>query len=200
MITRKLKPCRTCNDPSYIFSHGNCKRCSQLAKIAEKREFKPLVQTEYGRPGKPFKVYNAPKVSKKKNLTADQINDKNRLNAFFESQEVPERCENCNQKLNAFNLWAKRCVSAHILPKEGEHNFPSVATHPDNIMFLGKGIFSECNCHDLWDWRNSADRKKMPCYKIAIERTAKFYDELPPKEQVRADKYLGIEALEKINY
>ncbi|MDB5144198.1 MAG: hypothetical protein JWQ66_2911 [Mucilaginibacter sp.] len=62
MIPRKLKPCKTCGDPSYIFSHGNCKRCSQLAKIAEKREFKPLVQTDDGRPGKVFKVYQTTKI------------------------------------------------------------------------------------------------------------------------------------------
>lgn len=62
-IPRKLKPCTDCGSPSYIFSHGRCKNCAQLAKLREgPKEQVTLVQTD-SKPAKPFRVIK--KVSDK---------------------------------------------------------------------------------------------------------------------------------------
>lgn len=116
---------------------------------------------------------------------------------FFKAQGelVPLRCENCNLLLNACNAWAQKCVTAHILPKA---LFPSVAANPNNVMFLGCGIFSDCNCHSSYDNRDAEARKQMPCYPIALKRVELFYDELTPKQQNMADKYLGIELSKQV--
>lgn len=55
-IPRKLKICKTCGDPSYLWSNGNCKRCAGLIKLSEKKPFKPLTQTNDGRVAKAFKI------------------------------------------------------------------------------------------------------------------------------------------------
>lgn len=45
-----------CGDPSYIWAHGNCKRCDGLARIQKAQEEATLTQTEDGKEGKPFKI------------------------------------------------------------------------------------------------------------------------------------------------
>lgn len=56
MIPRKLKICKTCQDPAYLWSNGNCKRCAGLVKLIEKKPFKPLTQTNDGKLAKAFKI------------------------------------------------------------------------------------------------------------------------------------------------
>jgi hypothetical protein len=187
MINQKLKICSVCEKPSVLWKSTPklCKNCAMRAKNT-------LVQTESGKEATPFKAYRTAEIKKAKSLTADQTNKKVELDIFFKAQAelVPLRCLNCNRLLNAFNAWAKKCVTAHILPKV---IFESVAANMDNVMFLGCGLFSECNCHADWDNRDAEARKQMSCYPIALSRVELFYDELTPKEQVMADKYLGIE-------
>lgn len=56
MIKRKLKICKTCGDPSYIWAHGNCKRCDGLARAQEAQQQPKLTQTDNGREAKPFRI------------------------------------------------------------------------------------------------------------------------------------------------
>lgn len=132
-----------------------------------------------------------PVVKCQKSKTVTYLNQKKELDIFYESQDIPDRCENCNRKLKAFNKFAKRSVTAHILPK-AEEDFPEVATHPDNIMFLGSSLFSDCNCHNLWDGLDAAQRKKMRIYPVALERVKHFIDLIPEDKLNKVYKYLGV--------
>lgn len=145
-----------------------------------------LTQTD-NEPARPFKVKH------QKSKTIEQIQKQNELNVFFADQalQVPERCENCNKRLNAFHAWSRRFVTAHILPK-ADNYFPTVATHPMNRMFLGVTMFSECNCHTMWDNGDAETRKGMRCYKIALERLEGFKQLIPANKQGKAEKYLGL--------
>jgi hypothetical protein len=130
-------------------------------------------------------------VIKQKPIKAEKKVDIREKNVFFASQmlTMPNNCENCNKTLNAKSNFAKRCVTAHILPKS---TFKSVATNPKNIMFLGVGILGICQCHDTWDMLDAETRLKMKCYDIAIKRFEEFKHLLTPHEYNRALTYLGI--------
>lgn len=161
-----------------------CKQCAVRAKNT-------LKQTTDGRVAKPFKVYSTKAIKHDKSKTVEELAKKHELNYFFDQQanQVPERCENCNRLLMAYSTWAKRGVTAHILPKS---LFLEVATNPNNIMFLGTGLFSDCNCHTNYDNNDAAYRKKMPCYKLALKRYEAFVNELSEPQQIKAEKYLGL--------
>lgn len=51
MVPRKLKPCKTCGDPSYLWAHGNCKNCDGMLR-AKAEQQKPVTTPLK----KPFKV------------------------------------------------------------------------------------------------------------------------------------------------
>lgn len=171
MIKQKLKICSVCEKPSYLWksSPPMCKGCDYKAS---------------GKTG----ISAKPKA-----LTEAKKSFKQELNVFFASQilQIPERCENCNEKLNAYSSFAKRSVTAHILGK-GQNDFPMVATHPLNRMFLGCGLFSDCSCHSLWDLSDAETRKQMKCYPIALERLEAFKRLIPARKQAKAEKYLGL--------
>lgn len=114
------------------------------------------------------------------------------LNVFFASQSlvIPKRCENCLKPLILNNHWNRRKVSCHILPKSPNSGFPSVSLDPQNMIFMC--CDSGCYGHSKWDNGDANDRIKMPVYKIAIERFRNFENELTPKEQVKAYKYLNL--------
>ena len=124
-----------------------------------------------------------------KSKVVDKINNKSDLDKWYESQDVPERCENCNQKLNAFNKWAKRCVTAHIVPKS---LFPEVATHPANRAFMGVALFSDCSCHNTFDHLDADTRKQMPIYQKIVERVKEFIHLIPENKLPKLEKYLGL--------
>ena len=50
-IARKLKPCKTCGDPSYLWAHGNCKNCDGMLR-AKAEQQKPIATPSK----KPFKA------------------------------------------------------------------------------------------------------------------------------------------------
>lgn len=129
----------------------------------------------------PGKAKNVDQVKEDKQKSTE-------LNVYFASQviSIPHNCENCHQPLHATSKTIQRCVTAHILPKS---KFESVATHPQNRMFLG--VF--CGCHSKWDDKGTEDRKKMPCYNIALDRLQEFSTHLTAPEQVSAEEYLGLE-------
>lgn len=197
----KLKICSICGRSAKLWKSkppiGICCARKQASKAAIEKagEHKQvtLTQTENGKVAKVFK-YQTKNHKRTKSLTVEQINKKAEINEFFDSQalQVPERCENCNLRLNAYAAWQKRFVTAHICPKN-DKEFPTVATHPENRMFLGSGLFSDCSCHDLWDGRDAEARKKMHCYDLALSRAEKFYNALTPHEQNKFDKYFGLE-------
>jgi len=94
-IKPKLRPCKTCKDPCYVFSHGDCKSCSQMryATVAAKKRQATLTQTENGKTAKPFKVIA--KVSKNR---VEALKKYRRLrDKYFEEHPV---CEfpGCNSK------------------------------------------------------------------------------------------------------
>jgi len=137
------------------------------------------------------KLIVEPKNHLKRNVskTVERLNNKSDLDKWYESQDVPERCENCNQKLNAFNKWAKRCVTAHIVPKS---LFPEVATHPSNRAFMGVALFSDCSCHNTFDHLDADTRKQMPIYPKIVERVKLFIHLIPENKLNRLKKYLGL--------
>jgi hypothetical protein len=191
----KPKLCSFCGKILVLWksSPATCHACARKQATTEAIErskgehnHKGLTASEDGKAAKVFRTV-------KKNLTVDQIKEKKELDGFYgvQADKVPGQCNNCGRNLMAYSKWAKKCVTAHILPKA---IFESVATHIDNVMFLGCGLFSDCNCHADWDNLDAEARKQMHCYDKAVERVESFYDELTPHEQNMADKYLGIES------
>ena len=114
------------------------------------------------------------------------------MTAFFDSlvHKIPFHCQNCGKPLYAFTKKAKRAVSCHILPKA---KFTSIATDPDNILFMGCDfIGSPCDDHTRWDY-SVDNRIKMPVYKIAVRRfNESLRHKLTDSEVVKALDYLGI--------
>lgn len=144
----------------------------------------PIEKTALREPGKQSKgISTIPKP-----LTAEKKTEKQELNEFFASLKVPYNCENCGKALYAFNSFAKKCCSAHILPK---CDFKSIATNKDNIMFLGAGILGNCNCHDMYD-SNILTRSLMKCYPLAVERYQKIKSSLTEAEIIKANIYLNL--------
>lgn len=117
--------------------------------------------------------------------------DKQKLNEFYSqiALRMPYECENCGQKLQAFNKFAKRSCSAHIFPKS---SFPSIAMNEDNILFMGAVMLGGCGCHNSWD-SSAYLRSKMKIYPIALERFKKLKEYLTPKEIIKASTYLNLQ-------
>ncbi len=132
-----------------------------------------------------------PIVSKPKVLTAPQKEFKDDLSAFYDdmAKVMPFNCMECLKPLYAANKFARRCVTAHILPKG---LFPSVATNVHNILFLGAGLVGICRCHDFYD-ASVENRVKMKVYKDAIESFVTYLrHELPETQLTAACEYLGL--------
>lgn len=140
-----------------------------------------------------LKEFNAPRASIRqvvKPVSDEEKKRRNDLNVFFASQalQIPDRCENCGERLHATDHLERRAMIAHILPKSPNSGFPEVAIHPQNKMFLGP----RCGCHPAWDNGDSNDRKKMACYSIALERFELFKHLIPDNKLPKAYTYLGI--------
>lgn len=131
-----------------------------------------------------------PIKSKPKYLTEEEVQRKKELNVFFASQTLvmPNNCEECGHKLDKSSTFALRAQIAHILPKS---IFKSVATHPQNKMFLC--CFNGCYSHAKFDNGDAKTRQSMKVYDLAIERFRSFENELTEAEKIKANKYLGIQ-------
>jgi hypothetical protein len=131
--------------------------------------------------------------AKPKPADEKQVKDHKDMNAFFDSlsDKIPFHCTNCRKPLYAFSKKAKRSVCAHIFPKA---YFKSIATNPDNILFMGADyIGCPCPCHDYWD-KNLDSRKKLTrAYDIAVKRLELLKPHMTPKEINMAYDYLGIQ-------
>jgi len=115
------------------------------------------------------KIYFMPKVSKKKQkIDREERADRNGEDTDQQKwykltiSSCDRVCWNCNADLSRLSRDEMFSCVAHVLPKS---IFPSVATHPDNYMILGR----YCNCHGQYDssWENAS---KMPIFKEAIDR------------------------------
>lgn len=114
------------------------------------------------------------------------------LKVFFADAAIsfPDRCENCGAKLQKGDLRTRKAQTCHILPKTKNGGFPTVAAHPSNKVFMC--CFGGCYGHGNWDNQDSAKRKTMPVYKIALDRFRKFENLLTESEKIKAYKYLGL--------
>lgn len=123
-------------------------------------------------------------------MTDKKKEDSLLMSAFFRSLEdkLPVNCMECGQPLQVWNTYARRSVSAHILPKS---KFESVARNEDNILYMGAAFLGGCAHHDDWD-SSVEKRKAMKIYPQALKQFDKFKDQLTDKELIDALKYLGL--------
>lgn len=130
------------------------------------------------------------KQQKKPDKAKEKV--KKDLNVFFASQALifPESCEECDGRLNGSTMFDRRKSTCHILPKTSSGGFPSIATHPQNKMFLC--CMGGCHGHERWDNGNADDRIKMNVYSKAVERFKTFEHLLSPREHERALKLLKL--------
>ena len=158
MIT-KLKTCSSCHKEARLWKSN-----PPLCKSCAAKTYKPKTSTKY--------------------------ENKRELNTFFSDMvnRIPERCENCGDKFGFIPLWQAKWVIAHILPKQPDHGFPTVATEPENILFL----CTTNGCHANFDNKGREYRSQMPCYPLALKRFNKFKHKLSEPELIRAYEYLNI--------
>jgi len=161
-MERKLKICSDCGKPSVLW-RSTPKLCKDCAMKPE---------------------------NKKKDPAKDKI--KKDLNVFFAEQALvfPERCEECGDRLNGSTMFDRRKSTCHILPKTASGGFPSVATHPQNKLFMC--CMGGCHGHERFDNGDANDRIKMNVYSKAVERFKTFEHLLTPREHVRALKLLKL--------
>lgn len=127
------------------------------------------------------------KVSAKKKMLAPiEKNEKARMKAFYDEQLnlAPILCEECNDRLVNSTFINPRTIISHILPKRKEHGFPSVDTHPSNVMFL---CGHDHNCFDL---KGKDFILKMKLLPVIKERVQVLLPLLTPEEFNRVPDYL----------
>lgn len=130
-------------------------------------------------------------------LTPSKKKEKDEYSEFYKliAPSVAGACQNCRKDLFANTNWQRKCVSAHIFPKD---KFKSIATNPRNILFMGvqiKGTECRCRCHTLWD--ATVDNRLSPQFtharNLAIKRfNEELKREMTTKEIILAEEYLGI--------
>lgn len=84
-----------------------------------------------------------------------------------------------------------RAAVAHLLPKNKEHGFPSIATHPLNWLPLGAG----CGCHNKthrWD-----TFQKMKVWPLVKQRIITMYPSIAKEELRNIPDFLW-EEIEKV--
>ena len=147
MFDKKKGVCVDCNCERLIYSKKRCQECYWKNNAKENEAKK-----------------------KKNGKTAEKKKTAKEMNLFFASQipEIPDCCENCGDSLR----WQKqnnfKSIIAHILPKRKVGGFPSVATNPNNRVFL-------CLiCHHNMDDLGKDFVLKMNCFDLIIERLRKF--------------------------
>lgn len=129
--------------------------------------------------------------SKPKPLTPTEIEFKASKNDFYKGMAnlIPFHCENCHKPLYAFNSFAQRSVTCHILPK---CDFPEIATNADNIVFMGCSLLGVCECHGQYDGKGAEYRAGMPIYPKVLEQFKKLKPCLTQSKLIKAYDYLNI--------
>lgn len=152
MIKQKKKICCVCGQETFIFSKKRCKPC------ATKED------------GKSLKKFT--EKSKEKRLEERKDFPKFFQDAI-EKLKLNPVCQNCGGKINA--NYEPAWGVCHLLSKG---KYKSVATHPDNYVFLCSSKDPNTNyCHEDFDG-NIKDRPNMPVYPIAKEKYLKFRDQV----------------------
>lgn len=95
----------------------------------------------------------------------------------------PTHCEETGQRLPTYPEHMKRACQAHILPKRTDYGFPSVAIHPQNMIFLHPDIHTDM---DNFGRDYIVKMKSLP---IMRERVAKLLPFLTPDELNRLPDY-----------
>lgn len=158
-------------------------------------EFKPPYYLAKKSDLKQSKQNKASSISNKpKKLTEVQKSDKQKLTDFFDSLKVPDKCQECGQKLITYNKFARRSVCCHILPK---FKFESIAMNPLNILFMGADFLGGCCDHDIFD-NSVSNRIKMNVYPLVLERFDMLKPLLTLAETLKAMEYLGIPITQEI--
>jgi hypothetical protein len=125
--------------------------------------------------------------------------EKDEYSEFYKSiaLKVTGSCQNCRKDLFAKTNWQRKCVSAHIFPKQ---TFKSIATDPENILFMGaqvKGTECRCRCHTEWD--ATVENRISPRFIHARNLALRAFNDhlkkkMTSKEIIMAEEYLGITA------
>ena len=171
MFDKKKGVCIDCNCKRFIYSKKRCEPCYWANNRKEKAE-----------------------KNKANGKTANKNKTAKEMNLFFASQipEIPDCCENCGDSLR----WQKqnmfKSIIGHILPKRKVGGFPSVATNPNNRMFL-------CLiCHKNFDEKGEDFAPTMNCFDLMCERFMTFEDQLSESDKQRLPFYF--KDLLKIKY
>ncbi len=108
------------------------------------------------------------------------------LKTYFANQalQMPRHCEECGAVLPMSPPWLKKATNAHILAKRKTYGFPSVACHPQNMVFL-----CPLTCHQDFDQKGQDHIKQMKCLPILRERVAVLLPELTPQERNKVPEY-----------
>lgn len=111
---------------------------------------------------------------------------KKELTAYYDQalKKMPKRCEECGELLVKSMVINPRTVVAHLLAKNEEHGFPSVATNQANKAYL-------CDAdHHGYDKKGKDFIVKMRIYPIIKARVAILLPLLTPEELARVPDYL----------
>jgi hypothetical protein len=126
------------------------------------------------------------KVNTSKPRNVDKRQRQDELKTYFANQTImmPELCEESGQPLPRSPAWLKKACIAHILPKRPDVGFPSVATHPQNRVFLDPDI------HTDMDNFGESYVMKMKCLPLMRDRVKVLLPLLTPEELRRVPEYL----------
>lgn len=107
------------------------------------------------------------------------------MGTYFASQSLvmPKYCEESGVLLPTFPAWLKKSCMAHILKKREDYGFPSVALHPQNMIFLHPDI------HTNMDNLGREYILKMKSLALMRERVAVLLPLLTPIELNRVPDY-----------
>ena len=90
----------------------------------------------------------------------------------IEELKLSPTCQNCGGSIN-YDYEPVRNI-AHILPKQ---RYKSVATHPENKLFLCASKDNRNACHERFD-SGVSSMKEMPVFPLAIKKFQKFKGEV----------------------
>src|SRR5665213_3050718 len=115
------------------------------------------------------KVYQIPKVSKKKAMENSGASDETIWPWFLERRkEMTGKCQHCGGKTERYNDKMFHFSVAHILPKK---LFDSVKTHPLNFIEF---CYYGNSCHSNFD-NFMLDITDLNCFDLVIERFVAMY-------------------------
>ena len=120
---------------------------------------------------------------KPKNKAKNQV--KKVVGAYLAKDAIPfpKYCEETGVPLPQSPLWMRMSCKAHILAKNANNGFPSVAIHPKNMIFLHPDIHANM---DRLGEKYILNMKSLPVMKARVQELIPF---MPPKEVKRIPHY-----------